>query len=177
MLMASHAAAGSLSLRGMVSRTVDDRRCAARSAGERRNLRASIPIASIARCVDGTRTLNTIGRWEGAPAAVRFWPANATRHCIPHRLSARAQPVARSVTTGSTRPVSFGRDRAFADRWKIEASAFNGREPDEDRTNVDLANLNSVGRVVDAAAAAAVPRAADCTMRAAARRERTDVDA
>jgi YHS domain-containing protein len=36
----------------------------------------------------------------------------------------------------------------YGDRWKAEASAFNGREPDEDRTDFDLAALDSVsGRV------------------------------
>jgi hypothetical protein len=36
----------------------------------------------------------------------------------------------------------------YGDRWKAEASAFNGRAPDEERTDFDLAPLDSVsGRV------------------------------
>jgi hypothetical protein len=36
----------------------------------------------------------------------------------------------------------------YGNRWKVEASAFNGREPDEERTDFDLAPLDSVsGRV------------------------------
>lgn len=65
---------------------------------------------------------------------------------FPHRPSSAGNPIAPIahhwldathivfgvVTTGvSTR------------RWKIEGSAFNGREPDEDRTDLDLARLDS----------------------------------
>jgi hypothetical protein len=36
----------------------------------------------------------------------------------------------------------------YGNRWKAEVSAFNGREPDEERTGFDLAPLDSVsGRV------------------------------
>ncbi len=36
----------------------------------------------------------------------------------------------------------------YGRRWKAEASAFNGREPDEERTNLDVGALDSVsGRV------------------------------
>src|SRR6185437_13435681 len=41
--------------------------------------------------------------------------------------------------------VSFGvvTGALFTERWKLEVSRFNGREPDEVRTNFDLASLDS----------------------------------
>ena len=59
--------------------------------------------------------------------------------------------------------ITFGviTDRACGDRsrWKVEASAFNGREPDENRTDIDLARARLVRR--------AVQRGADADDRAA----------
>jgi len=69
----------------------------------------------------------------------------------PHRVSAMPNPLA-PVThhwLDSTH-VSFGvvTGGVYAKRWKLEASAFNGREPDEHRTNVDFGALDSLsGRV------------------------------
>lgn len=69
----------------------------------------------------------------------------------PHRLSAMLQPLApvthhwldaTHVTFGVATVGISGR------RWKVEGSAFNGREPDDKRYGLDLARLDSVsGRV------------------------------
>ena len=69
----------------------------------------------------------------------------------PHRLSAMPNPLApighhwldaSHITFGV---VTTG---VFTPRWKAEASVFNGREPDEDRWDLDLAALDSFsGRV------------------------------
>jgi hypothetical protein len=70
---------------------------------------------------------------------------------FPHRASAMPNllaPIshhwldATHITFGVVTGGVYGR------RWKAEASLFNGREPDEDRTDVDLDALDSVsGRV------------------------------
>ena len=69
----------------------------------------------------------------------------------PHRLSAMPNPIApiahhwldaTHITFGVVTTAIYGQ------RWKVEGSAFNGREPDEHRKNVDLDALDSVsGRV------------------------------
>jgi hypothetical protein len=65
---------------------------------------------------------------------------------FPHRISALSNPLApighhwldsTHVTFGVVSGGVYGR------RWKAEASAFNGREPDEKRTDLDLAALDS----------------------------------
>jgi hypothetical protein len=88
-------------------------------------------------------------RWQlyGGPAGEpALGPA-----AFPHRPSAMPNPVAPighhwfdathityGVVTGSV----------YARRWKVEASAFNGREPDEERRDLDFAPLASYsGRV------------------------------
>lgn len=68
-----------------------------------------------------------------------------------HRLSAAANPVA-PVTHHwlDSSHVSFGVVTAavYGSHWKVDASAFNGREPDERRYNVESARLDSwSGRV------------------------------
>lgn len=69
----------------------------------------------------------------------------------PHRLSSIDNPVA-PIThhwLDSTH-ISFGvvTGALFTDTWKLEASVFNGREPDDHRTDLDLGPLDSVsGRV------------------------------
>jgi hypothetical protein len=64
----------------------------------------------------------------------------------PHRTSAMANPLAPVAHhwLDSTH-VSFGVLTAglYQRRWKIEASIFNGREPDDDRYDIDLAALDS----------------------------------
>jgi hypothetical protein len=69
----------------------------------------------------------------------------------PHRLSAVANPLApighhwldaTHITFGVVTGGVYGR------RWKAEASLFNGREPDENRSGLDLGAFDSVsGRV------------------------------
>jgi hypothetical protein len=64
----------------------------------------------------------------------------------PHRASAMANPLAPVAHhwLDSTH-VSFGVVTAglYQRRWKIEGSIFNGREPDDDRYDIDLAALDS----------------------------------
>ena len=69
----------------------------------------------------------------------------------PHRASAMPNPVAPiSHHWLDATHITFGvvTTGLSTDRWKAEASLFNGREPDEDRWNLDLAALDSfAGRV------------------------------
>ena len=69
----------------------------------------------------------------------------------PHRISAMPNPLAPIAHhwLDSTH-ITFGvvTGALYGQRWKAEASVFNGREPDEDRTNFDFGALDSVsGRV------------------------------
>ena len=65
---------------------------------------------------------------------------------FPHRLSAMPNPIA---PTGhhwlDATHITYGVVTAglFTSRWKAEASIFNGREPDENRWDLDLAALDS----------------------------------
>lgn len=65
---------------------------------------------------------------------------------FPHRISALSTPIAPLTHhwLDSTH-ISYGVVSAgvFGARWKAEASAFNGREPDENRFDLDLAPLDS----------------------------------
>jgi YHS domain-containing protein len=65
----------------------------------------------------------------------------------PHRISAMPNPLAPIAHhwLDSTH-VTFGVVTAgvYGNRWKAEASAFNGREPDETRTNFDFGALDSI---------------------------------
>jgi hypothetical protein len=65
----------------------------------------------------------------------------------PHRMSAMPNllaPIAHHWLDATH--ITFGVVTAgiSGNRWKAEASAFNGREPDEERTDFDLAPLDSV---------------------------------
>jgi hypothetical protein len=64
----------------------------------------------------------------------------------PHRPSAMPNPLAPIAhhLLDSTH-ISYGvvTTGVHGDRWKVEASAFNGREPDDERANLDLAALDS----------------------------------
>jgi hypothetical protein len=68
-----------------------------------------------------------------------------------HRVSSLPNPLAAIThhwfdSTHITYGVATG--GVYGRRWKIEGSAFNGREPDEDRTNFDFAPMDSwSGRV------------------------------
>ena len=88
-------------------------------------------------------------RWQvyGGPAAEPALGPVA----YPHRLSAMPNllaPISHHWLDATH--ITFGVVTAgvYDTRWKVEASAFNGREPDEDRTGFDLAPLDSAsGRV------------------------------
>src|SRR4030095_10410389 len=64
----------------------------------------------------------------------------------PHRLSAMANPLAPishhwlDATHTPSGRVTGG---VYTGRWKAEASAFTGREPDDRRTNLEFAALDS----------------------------------
>ena len=70
---------------------------------------------------------------------------------FPHRLSAMPNPLAPiSHHWLDATHITFGVITAgvYSSRWKAEGSVFNGREPDEKRTNVDFGPLDSAsGRV------------------------------
>src|SRR5438552_1493156 len=64
----------------------------------------------------------------------------------PPRVSAMPNPLAPiSHHWLDSTHVAFGVVTAgvYANRWKAEASVFNGREPDEKRTNIDFGALDS----------------------------------
>ena len=69
----------------------------------------------------------------------------------PHRASAMPNPVAPMIHHWlDATHITFGvvTTGVSTDRWKAEASLFNGREPDEERWDLDLAALDSFsGRV------------------------------
>jgi hypothetical protein len=70
---------------------------------------------------------------------------------FPHRISAMPSPLA-PITHHwfDATHVTFGVATAgvYGARWKAETSVFNAREPDEHRTNIDFAPLDSYsGRV------------------------------
>ena len=65
----------------------------------------------------------------------------------PHRISAMPNllaPIGHHWLDATH--ITFGvvTGGVYGKRWKAEASAFNGREPDEERTDFDLAALDSV---------------------------------
>ena len=69
----------------------------------------------------------------------------------PHRISAMPNPLAPIAHhwLDSTH-ITFGvvTGAVYGQRWKAEGSVFNGREPDEERTDFDFGALDSVsGRV------------------------------
>jgi YHS domain-containing protein len=70
---------------------------------------------------------------------------------FPHRLSAMPNPVAPIAHHWlDATHISFGviTGGVYGNRWKAEGSAFNGREPDENRTNIEFGRLDSAsGRV------------------------------
>jgi YHS domain-containing protein len=95
------------------------------------------------------RPLRGTTRWQvyGGPAAEPALGPVA----YPHRLSAMPNLLA-PITHHwlDATHITFGvvTGAVYGQRWKAEASAFNGREPDDQRTGFDLAPLDSVsGRV------------------------------
>jgi hypothetical protein len=95
------------------------------------------------------RPITSSVRWQvygGLAAEPALGPA-----AYPHRISAMPNLLA-PITHHwlDATHITFGVLTAglYGNRWKAEASAFNGREPDEERTGLDLAPLDSVsGRV------------------------------
>ena len=70
---------------------------------------------------------------------------------FPHRISAMPSPLA-PITHHwfDATHITFGvvTGGVYGKRWKAETSVFNGREPDENRTNIDFSALDSYsGRV------------------------------
>lgn len=65
----------------------------------------------------------------------------------PHRVSAMPNPLApMSHHWLDSTHITFGviTGGVYARRWKAEASLFNGREPDERRTNIDFGKFDSL---------------------------------
>jgi hypothetical protein len=99
--------------------------------------------ADYRRALNGTVAVEVYGGPAGEPA---LGPV-----AFPHRPSAMDSPVAPIAHhwLDSTH-VSFGvlTGGLYGRRWKVEASAFNGREPDDRRYGVDVAALDSYsGRI------------------------------
>jgi hypothetical protein len=70
---------------------------------------------------------------------------------FPHRVSAMSNPIA-PITHHwlDSSHITFGliTTGVYAERWKVEGSVFNGREPDQNRKDLDLGPLDSMsGRV------------------------------
>jgi hypothetical protein len=94
--------------------------------------------------VDYRRAINDRIAWQvyGGPAGEPALGPVA----FPHRLSAMSNPIApishhwldsTHITFGVVTGAIYGR------AWKAEASAFNGREPDDERYDMDFAALDS----------------------------------
>lgn len=65
---------------------------------------------------------------------------------FPHRVSAMLNPLAPiSHHWFDATHIAFGVATVgvYGRQWKLEGSLFNGREPDEERTNIDFAPLDS----------------------------------
>jgi hypothetical protein len=95
------------------------------------------------------RPLGSAWRWQiygGLSGEPALGPA-----AYPHRLSALDNPIAPIGHHWlDASHISFGviTTGVQSERWKVEGSLFNGREPDENRKDVDVAPLDSVsGRV------------------------------
>jgi hypothetical protein len=91
------------------------------------------------------RPLTSAIRWQiyGGPAGEPALGPVA----YPHRLSAMPNLLAPMTHHWlDATHITFGvvTTGVYGGRWKAEASAFNGREPDENRTDFDLARLDSV---------------------------------
>jgi hypothetical protein len=99
--------------------------------------------------VDYDRPLRGSLRWQ-VYAGLSGEPALGPP-AFPHRLSSMSNPIAPigHHWLDSTH-ISFGlvTTGIYDKRWKAEMSAFNGREPDEHRADLDLDPLDSVsGRI------------------------------
>jgi hypothetical protein len=77
----------------------------------------------------------------------------------PHRLSAMPNPIApigHHWLDASHLTFGVVTGALFTGRWKVDASLFNGREPDEDRWDLDLGALDSFSARASFAPAPAV---------------------
>ena len=94
---------------------------------------------------DYDRPLRKSLRWQiyaGLSGEPALGPAG-----FPHRVSAMPNPVAPiSHHWLDSSHITFGliTTGLYDRRWKVEMSLFNGREPDENRADFDLAALDSV---------------------------------
>jgi hypothetical protein len=96
-----------------------------------------------AHAISGVVGVEVYGALAGEPA---LGPT-----AYPHRPSAMPSPIAPiSHHWLDSTHISFGvvTVGAYGRQWKLEGSAFNGREPDETRYDLDLAALDSFsGRI------------------------------
>jgi hypothetical protein len=94
---------------------------------------------------DYDRPLRGSLRWQiyaGLAGEPALGPA-----AFPHRVSAMANPVAPiSHHWLDSSHITFGliTTGIYDRRWKAEMSLFNGREPDDERADLDLAALDSI---------------------------------
>ena len=91
------------------------------------------------RPLDGQRRVQVYGGLAGEPA---LGPV-----AYPHRISAMPNPLAPiSHHWLDATHITFGVVTAaiYGQRWKAEGSLFNGREPDAERWDLDLAPLDSI---------------------------------
>jgi hypothetical protein len=94
---------------------------------------------------DYDRPLRGSLRWQlyaGLAGEPALGPAG-----FPHRLSAMPNPIA-PITHHwlDSSHITYGlvTTGVYDQRWKAEVSLFNGREPDEDRADVDFGTLDSI---------------------------------
>ena len=99
--------------------------------------------------VDYDRPLHGAWRWQaygGLAGEPALGPVS-----FPHRISAMLNPIAPiSHHWMDATHITFGviTAGAYDQKWKIEGSLFNGREPDENRADLDLGALDSFsGRI------------------------------
>lgn len=91
------------------------------------------------------RPISTSLRWRvygGLAGEPALGPAG-----FPHRVSAIANPIS-PITHHwlDATHITFGllTGGIYGSRWNAESSVFNGREPDEERYDLDLARLDSI---------------------------------
>jgi hypothetical protein len=99
--------------------------------------------AEYMRPLAGSLDLQLYGAVVGEPA---LGPV-----AFPHRPSAMPNPLApvsHHWFDGSHIAYGVVTAGVYGERWKLEGSLFNGREPDEERKDLDLASLSSfAGRI------------------------------
>jgi len=94
--------------------------------------------AELDRPVSGTLRWHLYGGLAGEPA---LGPPG-----FPHRISAMPNPLSPIAHHWlDATHITFGliTSGLYTQRWKVEGSVFNGREPDEQRYDLDLGRLDS----------------------------------